>query len=175
MVFARILMGQCHNIFCYWFFSWISFPPAPEYSIRTISNFFVYSRRYSQVKVYNRYQWHRRKIAASINDTGGKFATGVNDTGSKQWEQLSNCWQLKMSWKKIFFLYVNSTTQRCPKEIMKIFLIEDVFHLPLRCVNSPSCENINLNLLRSLISSQLKRLIETRGRVKFSIQRNRPR
>jgi hypothetical protein len=25
--------GQCHEIFCFWFFSWISFPPAPEYSI----------------------------------------------------------------------------------------------------------------------------------------------
>ncbi len=28
------------------------------------------------------------------------------------------------------YLYANSTTQRCPKEIMKIFLIEDFFHLP---------------------------------------------
>jgi hypothetical protein len=27
--------------------------------------------------------------------------------------------------------YDNSTTQRCPKEIMQIFLIEDFFHLPL--------------------------------------------
>ncbi len=27
------LKGQCHEIFCFWFFSWISFPPAPEYSI----------------------------------------------------------------------------------------------------------------------------------------------
>ncbi len=28
------------------------------------------------------------------------------------------------------YLYANSTTQRCPKEIMKIFLIEYFFHLP---------------------------------------------
>ena len=27
------------------------------------------------------------------------------------------------------YLYANSTTQRCPKERMKIFLIEDYFHL----------------------------------------------
>ncbi len=27
------LKGQCHEIFCFWFFSWISFPPAPEYRI----------------------------------------------------------------------------------------------------------------------------------------------
>ncbi len=48
------LKGQCHEIFCYWFFLWISFPPAPEYPIRTVSNFFENSRRYSQVKVHHR-------------------------------------------------------------------------------------------------------------------------
>ncbi len=32
--------------------------------------------------------------------------------------------------KKIY-LYANSTTQRCPKEKMEIFLIEVFFHLPL--------------------------------------------
>ncbi len=53
-------------------FSWISFHPAPEYPIRTVSNFFENSRRYSQVKVHY-----------GINNTGGKFATGVNDTGHK--------------------------------------------------------------------------------------------
>jgi hypothetical protein len=36
-----------------------------------------------------------------------------------------------MNLKKKIYLYANSTTQRCPKEIMKIFLIEDFFHLPL--------------------------------------------
>ncbi len=48
------LKGQCHEIFCFWFFSWISFPPAPEYPIRTVSNCFENSRRYSQVKVHHR-------------------------------------------------------------------------------------------------------------------------
>jgi hypothetical protein len=28
------------------------------------------------------------------------------------------------------YLNANSTTQRCPKEIIKIFLIEDFFHFP---------------------------------------------
>ncbi len=88
------LKGQCHEIFCFWFFSWISFPPAPEYPIRTVSNFFENSQRYLQVKVHHRYQRHRRQIchryqqhrwqfASGINDTGGKFATDVNDTGGK--------------------------------------------------------------------------------------------
>jgi hypothetical protein len=58
-------------------------------------------------------------------------ATGVNDTSGKQWDQLSDCRQLKMNLKKKIYLYDNSTTQRCQKEIMQIFLIEDFFHLPL--------------------------------------------
>ncbi len=44
------------------FFSWASFPPAPEYPIRTISIFFANSRRYSQVKLHHRYKWHRWQI-----------------------------------------------------------------------------------------------------------------
>ncbi len=52
------LKGQCHEIFCFWFFSWISFPPAPDYPITTVSNFFENSRRYSQVKVHHLYQRH---------------------------------------------------------------------------------------------------------------------
>ena len=85
------LKGQCHEIFCFWFFSWISFPPAPEYPIKTVSNFFENSRRYSQVKVHHRYQRHRWQIcrrcqrhrwqfATGLVATGGKFATGINNT-----------------------------------------------------------------------------------------------
>jgi hypothetical protein len=57
--------------------------------------------------VHQRYQQHWWQIAAGINDTGGKFATifaTVVDTGGKQWEQLSNCWQLKMYLKNFFNL-----------------------------------------------------------------------
>ncbi len=35
------------------------FPPAPEYSFKTVSNFFENSRRYSQLKVCHRCRWHR--------------------------------------------------------------------------------------------------------------------
>ncbi len=51
---ADNLKGQCHEIFCLWFFSSISFPPAPEYPIRTVSNFFENSRRYSQLNIDQR-------------------------------------------------------------------------------------------------------------------------
>jgi hypothetical protein len=48
--------------FCFWFFSCISFPPDPEYSIKTVSNFFENSQRYSRVKEHHRYQRHRWQI-----------------------------------------------------------------------------------------------------------------
>jgi hypothetical protein len=35
-----------------------------------------------------------------------------------------------MNLKKKIYLYANSTTQRCPKETIKNFLIEDFFYLP---------------------------------------------
>jgi hypothetical protein len=60
-------------------------------------------------------------IFASVVDTGGKFAAGVNDTG---------CRHLKVSLKAKIYIYVKSTTQRCPNKIIKIFLLEGFFHLP---------------------------------------------
>jgi hypothetical protein len=51
------LKGQCHEIFDFWFFSSISFPQAPEYTIRAVSKFFENSRRYSQLKVCHRCRW----------------------------------------------------------------------------------------------------------------------
>ncbi len=187
-MFVIHLKGQCHEIFCFRFFSWITFPQAPENNIRIVSNFFANSRRYSLVKVHHRCQrhrwqicrrcrWHRWQIAAGINDTGGKFATGINDTGGefatgindtggkfchqfplccwhrwqichrcqryqrqicrrcqrRRWQimgTISGCRHLKVNLKAKMYIYVNSTTQRCPDKIIKIFLLEDFFHLP---------------------------------------------
>ncbi len=39
-------------------FSLISFPQAPEYTIRAVSNFFKNLRNYSQLKVHHRCRWH---------------------------------------------------------------------------------------------------------------------
>ncbi len=60
---AYHLQGQCHEIFDYWFFSWISFPQASEYTITAISNFFENSQRYSRLKVHHRCQRHRWQMA----------------------------------------------------------------------------------------------------------------
>ncbi len=59
-------------------------------------------------------------LFASVVDTGGKFATGVNDAGGK----------FATGVKAKFYIYVYSTTQRCPNKIVKIFLFEGFFHLP---------------------------------------------
>ncbi len=61
------LKGQCHENFCFWFFSRISFPPAPEYSIKTVSNFFENSQRYSQLKVCHLCRWHRWQMEKIFN------------------------------------------------------------------------------------------------------------
>ncbi len=100
--------GTVLRDFCFWFFTSISFPPGPEYPIRTVSNFFENSRRYSQVKVHHRYQRYRWQIMGTI----------------------SGCWDLKVNLKAKIYMYVNSTSQRCPNKIFRIFLIEDFFHLP---------------------------------------------
>ncbi len=108
------LKGQCHEIFCFWFFSWTSFPQASDYTIRAVSNFFENSRRYSQLKVCHWCQPHRwqlertlppasltpvanlppvsttlakmvEQFATGVADTGGKFVTGVVYTSGAPW------------------------------------------------------------------------------------------
>jgi hypothetical protein len=53
-----------------------------------------------------------------VVDTGGKFATGVNNTSGKFAASVN---------AGICFLYY----PKWPNKIIQIFLIEDVFHLPL--------------------------------------------
>ncbi len=62
----RPLKGHCHEIFRFWFFSWISFPPAPDYTSRPFQIF--------------------SKIRGDI--CSSRCTTGVVDTGGK-WEKSS--------------------------------------------------------------------------------------
>ncbi len=41
---------------------------------------------------------------------------------------ISGCRHLKVNLKAKLYIYVNSTTQRCPNKIIKIFLLEGFFH-----------------------------------------------
>ncbi len=64
---CKLLKGQCHEIFCFRFFSSISFPPAPEYPIKTVSNFFENSLSYSRLKVDHWCHWHRWQTKKIFN------------------------------------------------------------------------------------------------------------
>jgi hypothetical protein len=44
---------------------------------------------------------------------------------------ISGCRHLKVNLKAKIYIFVNSTTQRCPNKIIKIFLLEGFFHLSL--------------------------------------------
>ncbi len=74
------LKGQCLEIFCFWFFSWVSFPPAPQ-SIpiglfaeifasqgappaTRVANCRRYQRHWWQICHW--YQWHRRQILPPV-------------------------------------------------------------------------------------------------------------
>ncbi len=69
---AVSLKGVWHEIFDFSFFSWISVPRAPEYSIRII-------RLFSKIRRDNR-EW---MFISGVNDTGEKLLGGDNDTAVK--------------------------------------------------------------------------------------------
>ncbi len=104
------LKGQCHEIFCFWFFYVSVFPQPQSIPLGPFRIFFENSRRYSQVKVHHRCQRHRWQIMRTI----------------------SGCRDLKVNLKAKIYIYVNSTTQRCPNKIIEIFLLED-FSICHRC------------------------------------------
>ncbi len=43
---------------------------------------------------------------------------------------VSGCRHFKVNLKAKIYIYGNSTTQRCPNKAIKIFQLEDFFHLP---------------------------------------------
>ncbi len=59
-------------------------------------------------QIFQQCRWHRWQIMGTI----------------------SGCRHLRVNLKAKIYIYVNSTSQRCPNKIIKIFLIEDFFHLP---------------------------------------------
>jgi hypothetical protein len=66
------LKGQCHEIFCFWFF-YESVSPQPQ-SI-PLGPFRIFSKIRGDIR--------KSRCTTGVNDTGGKFATDVNDTGGK--------------------------------------------------------------------------------------------
>ncbi len=75
---------------------------------------------------------------------------------------ISGCRYLYVNLKAKMYIYVYSTFQRCPNKIIKIFLIEDFFHLPpvstTPVVNDtggqPWAANISANFKKNLKRSK---------------------
>jgi hypothetical protein len=109
------------------------FPPAPDYPIRTVSNFF----ENSQVKVHHWCQRHRWQILPRVSLV---FLTTVVNLPTVSTILVANLPLVstkplanmqKMGTisgfrpLKVNYIYVNSTSQRCPNKIIKNFLIVD--------------------------------------------------
>ncbi len=71
------------------------------------------------VAICHRYQRHRRQICHRC------YWHRWQIMGTK-----SGCRYLKVNLNAKIYIYVSSATQRWPNKIIKIFLIEDFFHLP---------------------------------------------
>jgi hypothetical protein len=83
----------------------------PPVSTTPVANCHRYQRH--QQQICHRCQRHRRQIMGTI----------------------SGCRHLKLHLKAKIYIYFNSTTQRCPNKIIKIFPLDDFCHLPSAVAN----------------------------------------
>ncbi len=66
------LKGQCHEIFCFWFFhESVSLQPQRI----PLGSFQIFPKIHGDIR--------KSRCTTGINITGGNFATGVNDTSGK--------------------------------------------------------------------------------------------
>ncbi len=104
------LKEQCHEIFCFGFFSFVE-----------------NSRRYSQVKVHHRYQRHRWQIIVIISDClhlkvnlKEKMYLNVNSTTQRCPPKA-----LKLFWSKVFFTFATGVSDTggapCTANISRFF------------------------------------------------------
>jgi len=73
-----------------------------------------------------------------------------------------------MNLKEKIYVYANSTTQRCPNKIIKIFLLEGFFHLPP--VSLTPVANLELQIFEKIRNGPngiIRGLGETDGRKKL--------
>jgi hypothetical protein len=79
------LKGQCHEIFCFWFFHESVSSQPQSFPLRLFRIF----RKFGDIREsrcttgINDTGGKFSTIFASVVDTGGKFASGVNDTDGK--------------------------------------------------------------------------------------------
>ncbi len=154
-----MLQGQCHEIFCFRFFFFMNHLPPQLMKIK-VGSFQIFSNIHREICKTRCTTDMKTPMAntpqvsmtiavisgtAGVVDTGGKYSFGVNGTGGKL-PLASTTLSVNLppvsltpvakngnniSLLARIYLYVNSTTRRCPNKIIKTFLIKDFFHLPL--------------------------------------------
>ncbi len=88
-VYKKDIKGQCHEIFCFWFFHEsvspkpLSIPFGPFQFFRKFVEIFAAQ---GLPPVPTTPEANFATSFTSVVDTSGKFSTGVNDTGGKQWD-----------------------------------------------------------------------------------------
>ncbi len=83
MLYSLTLKGVWHEIFDFKFFSWISVPQAPKYSIGAFLNFSKIRGDILELMFITGVNDTGDKLFSGDNDTGEKFIAGVVDTGEK--------------------------------------------------------------------------------------------
>ncbi len=118
------LKGQCHEIFFFRFFSWITFPQAPENKSRVIRcTTGVNDNCGKCCHQFPLCCWHRGQICYRCQ----QYRRQIMGT-------ISGCRHLKVNLKAKIYIYINSTTNRCPNKIINIFLLEALSREYLRCL-----------------------------------------
>ncbi len=140
--FKYVLKGTVSRDFLLQVFFMNHLPQAPDNIIRIISNFFENLRRYLQVKVHHRCQRHRRQICHRCH--------------WHRWQimgTISGCSRhLKVNLKAKIYIYVSSTTQRWPNNIIKVFYDWRFFPFATGVVDTggkPWAANISANFLKN--------------------------
>ncbi len=59
-----LLKGQCHEIFCFRLFPWITFPQAPD-TVITLGSFWIFSKIRGDIR--------KSRCTTGVNDKGGKL------------------------------------------------------------------------------------------------------
>ncbi len=132
------LKGQCHKIFCFGFFRESS-SPKPLKII--LGSFQIFSKILGDI---------RKSSCTTGSTTGGKLPTVSTTQVANNWNSIR---QLKVNLKEIIYLYVNSTTQRCPNKRIKTFLIVDFFHLLL---STTTVVHIELQISQRILRKKIK-------------------
>ncbi len=97
---------RCHEIFCFRFFSWVSFPYASELFRKTAEIF----AKQGAPPVSTTPAANFATGTAGVVDTCRKFATGVNDTGGTVPLRVTRPLSLYNNTKGVWFAYVSHLT-----------------------------------------------------------------